>query len=194
MYWHSAKYAGGSRLSAWRGLPWKCHPTCWQGLPLSLKRRCWPQTGLVQAACFLGTAVRGTGHWRRLRGGAAHPAPRRPRGVRRFPGVPPRLCECPEHLSWSFSHILCMCYANGGLHMFATYKNSCEYLQIYIYIYIGSFVFKNKNEILSEYGIFIYHEKNENMYFWPYFTIFWEWFCHLIGRLIKEAGRGGMNV
>lgn len=94
----------------------------------------WPCSGSV----FPGDGCKGDRALAGLRGGAAHPAPRKPRGVRRFLGGPPRLCECPERLSLSFSHILCMCYANGGLTCLPHAKiavNIYKYIYIYIYVY-----------------------------------------------------------
>lgn len=90
----------------------------------------WPCSGSV----FPGDGCKGDRALAGLRGGAAHPAPRKPRGVRRFLGGPPRLCECPELLSLSFSHILCMCYANGGLTCLPHAKIA---VNIYMYMYIG---------------------------------------------------------
>lgn len=43
----------------------------------------------------------------------------------------PRRSSQREGFLLSFSHILCMCYVNGGLSILATCENGPEYLQTY---------------------------------------------------------------
>lgn len=110
--------------------------------------RCWElQSSAGEVSCFLEAALRsrragfapgalrgvaGVGSVGRGGGdGAAHLPPWTGEGTGNFRGFSRGLAALVRSVSPELPSFLCTCYGNSVLYVFATYKNSHEYLQMY---------------------------------------------------------------
>lgn len=88
----------------------------------------------------------------------------------------------------SFSHYLVYVMLTSVLYIFASYKNSHEYLQMYTQRQALLCFQKQGIKYFAEYGIlFTVKRKVLCVLFWSCFTIFREWFCSLVRRRSKGS-------
>lgn len=98
-----------------------------------------------------------------------------------------------EVLLLSFSHKLCLSYVNRVLYIFATYKNSHEYLQMSKHGEALLCFQKQGIKYFAEYGVlFTMKRKELFVCFCSHLSIFWEQFGNLAGRL-REGSWGSGN-